>query len=292
MNKYGRIILSFPKTILVTITLFSNFAAANEIHEFLQDKMDYQKSLGTKFHHKKIKKEPQLEFTPDIRWLSAGKMQMAIEEFYPNQLGNFTEWDIDSFHQDTDLDSGFMTLGKSAIIYENKLPEFFSSKHYMNRNYLKCAFNGVDIQSIDSKQLRVDTLAKIKILGIKIASIRTSVFIKVYDDVSHFLDQEVPVNMHATWLKMAQSIPLPLERISTTRSGKFDIIPNKNSIGGRTTNFYYNIDNKHTFHVSIKVISLKNVPGFVRNSIKDHQYTGTWESLNLIRNLPKILKKH
>ncbi|MFK7824902.1 MAG: hypothetical protein AB8G05_12140 [Oligoflexales bacterium] len=274
---------------LIMVCILTGESNANEIYEFLQKRMDVKKSVGVNFHHKQIKKEPLLEFFPDIHWLSKGKMQMALEEFYPENLGDFADWDIDRLHLDTDLDSGFLTLGKSAIIYQNRLPKFFSRKHFLTSSYLDCAFNGTTVQSIDRKNLQVSTLTKIKILGIKLASIETRVSVKIYEDLDSFLGAEVPINMESTWTEIAGSIPLPLERITTTSSGKYDITPNKNSVGGRTINFYYNIKGQHTFHLSIKVVSFKKVPIFARNTILDHQYTGTWESLNLIRSLPNQL---
>ena len=269
--------------------LFSKSMFANEILDFLQERMNNHKSIGADFHKKRIKKEPLLEFAPDIKWLSEGKMQMALEEFYPENMGDFANWDIDEIHLDPDLDSGFLSLGKSAIIYPNKLPSFFSRKHFLTTSFLNCAFNGTSVQSIDRKNLRIRTLTKIKILGIKLASIDTKVSVNIYKGLDSFLEKEVPLSKHGTWTQIANSIPLPLERITTTSSGKYDIVPNKNSIGGRTINFYYNIKGRHTFHLSIKVVSFKKVPYFARNSIIDHQLTGTWESLTLIRSLPNQL---
>ena len=269
--------------------LASEASIANGIYEFLQERMLVKKSVGEEIHHKQIKKEPLLEFFPDIRWLSEGKMQMALEEFYPENLGNFADWDIDRLHHDTDLGSGFLTLGKSAIIYPNRQPSFFNRKHFLSTSYLNSAFNGTTVTAIDRKNFQVQTLTKIKILGIKLRSIETTVSVKIYKDLESFLNAEVPGNLEPTWIQIAESIPLPLERITTTSSGKYDIVPNKNSVGGRTINFYYNIKGEHTFHLSIKVVSFKKVPYFARNTIMDHQFTGTWESLNSIRSLPNQL---
>lgn len=281
--------LHLPTLLLLISSFISNSSYANDIYDYLQERMDVHKCVGVDLYHKQIKKEPLLEFAPDIDWLSKGKMQMAIEEFYPNRIGDFADWDIDEIHQDQDLGSGFLSLGKSAIIYPNRLPSFFNRKHFFTTSYLKCAFNGTNVQSIDRKNMRVRTLTKIKILGIKLASIETYVRVKIFKSLDRFLDQEVPPAMQATWRQIAESIPLPLERITTTVSGKHDIKPNKNSIGGRTVNFYYNIKGQHTFHLSIKVVSFKKVPYFARSSVMDRQFTGTWDSLNLIRSLPNQL---
>lgn len=258
----------------------------NEPFQLLSDAVGQARSQHYDYNDD-ILKESEVHFKLDALLLKEGKLQMHVSRFEACCLKSLKFMDIDYIHKDDELrENGYMTIAKSAIIHEEKNPEFFGEAAFSNISFLEAAFDGSDIEDIDPDYKKIRTRTKIRLLKfIKLATIYTTVNFDVYSNIEGFL-ASVPDKYRKDWSAIAAGVKLPLEKITSTYSKKIEINPNQNSAGARTINFYYRLGENQTLHISYKVVSFIQIPRFAEKSIIEQQYLGTWESLNKVRRLP------
>ena len=262
----------------------------------------YYRKSGSSFKEgNSVLREDHLSYQYSAEALSRGHMQMNVSKYDKpkNQAGD--KWLYE--HQDLDFDrfrdaygssdgggKAYMTLGRSAIIYQNKTPDYFSFNTAMTYEFQEAACNGSEILNIDTLNHTLMTKRSITLIG----DMFSLVHFEAYDSLDDFLsDLKVPSGLHHAWKMRASQIKLPLEKITTTWSSKQEIYDSQHkseySVGGRTVNFYYNVGGEDTLHISYKIVSFNNVRNLgligVHQKTIDSQYVGTFESLKLIRKL-------
>ena len=247
-----------------------------EDHIFSSEK--YSTGMSSK---ERIKKEHDLNFGLDLKSLSKGSLHMVVKEFEKKNLGQLKFWDIKNIHRNKYLGDGYFTLGKSAYLFKDRTPDFFSKDRALSKSYLKKTQQGSSIVSIEKDKDEITFQTKIKILFIKIKTVSTIIHIEEYDHLEDFL-KSLGEEFQSTWEELGTEIDLPLEKITVTYSNRDDISPKMLSVGGSTVNFYYNVDDRHTLHVSYKIISFCKVPKFAKSTILEEQYTRTWENLRSV----------
>jgi len=264
---------------------------------YYHSKADYSK-------REKLIREDSLDFAYSARALSQGSMQMNVTKYEKNKssgndiyrhdwLYEHKDWDIDGIHKQFEPGEGggkaYMTLGKSVIVYRGKsVDKDFKKKNLLSMKFLEAACHGSSL--IMGEEELKNGILKTKRYVTLVGDFITTSFFHIYDDLESFLAGEnVPTEFQSSWRERAGEIDLKLARITTTYSAKNNITPSDYSAGGRTINFYYDIDGHNTLHVSYKIVSFRNVRnlGFigVHQKTIDSQYDGTFESLKKIEAL-------
>lgn len=250
---------------------------------------DFEGKL-TKNSYKKISiinHRTKLDFLPNPEWILNLDLESASKSFTKESFSEsrLRSYDIDNFY-DQMADDDFITIAKTAFLFPNLKPQFFSLDRVMSEEYCKVAFG-------DDKRSKLDDFTVLSEKNIFIKKIKVRVNFAEYNMVS-----KAGKNMTEKEAKKIISLaPLGLnmlEMINTTYSSADDI--SFGSVGSRTVNYYYNVGNKHSLQISIKVVTLKKekiYDGFFARSLNvwekikkdslESQRTGTRDSLQRIK---------
>ncbi|MDD9951109.1 MAG: hypothetical protein OXT67_06040 [Zetaproteobacteria bacterium] len=229
--------------------------------------------------------KPDFSFPRSISEVTPGQIYYTIQNYNPVSYNKLIHWDIDHITGDEDMNgNSFITFAKSAIIYQRRQYTDFTPHFTLSEAYAKAAFVNSTILDVNQVKSRITAYKKIKIFLFNF-SFEFDANFSFLSSFQSFLDQNVPPEAQSTWIENATIDGQLPTWISTVKSAKDDVRPNKRTCGGRTTNFYYELAENKTLHISYKLASFRNTPRFTLSRIMSGQETETKQALTNIDRL-------
>ncbi len=195
-----------------------------------------------------IVEERKIDFELNADLLASGAMQLASilldsEEFSDPKYSryNFDNWELK--HKD------HAVLSKSAIVYQNVKPSFFSCQKLISSDYLEVSMVGSENRVADRQRCIIEQTTDFKIKKVTMTT-RLSHF--DYSLATGHMLSPFEADKAATNFSLDSHKP---QMISSTFSGPDDV--QTGSYGGRTFNLYYDINERDTLCITYSLITLK-----------------------------------
>lgn len=225
------------------------------------------------------------EFPVSVKKMRPGKIYLNVKRFDKKSFQKIKAFDIDRIRYDRDMDKkSFMTLSKTSTIYERRQfsdfkPSFILSKDYVNKAYVNCKI--LDINPVEQK---IKAFRNVKILMFDF-SFEFSTHFEFFDHFEDFLEATIPAKYQDKWQELSLVENQTPDWISVVYTLKKDVKPNKKTSGGRTVNLYYQLDGNKVLHISYKLASFRNIPGFAKSRVVDGQRQEAYDALTGIDSL-------